>query len=174
MKKIAFLTIIISVLLANNLFGQKLKENEVDEFTNNTVKRTTWESLNQSMKFTAYFRISKINDNYYFDLKLMLGTGPVFSIAKDQELMFKLTGGEVVKLKNLEYAITCRGCGAIGLMGSDAQGIQVSYPINSEEVEKLSEIAIEKLRIYTSDGYVENDLKSKVDNKIKKCLNLVE
>lgn len=173
MKKITFL-IIISVLLANNLFGQKLKENEVDEFTNNVVKRTSWESLNQSMKFTAYFRISKINNSYYFDLKMMLGTGPVFSIAKDQELMFKLAGGEVVNLKNLEYTITCTGCGSVGLMGSDAQGIQVSYPINLEAVEKLSEETIEKFRIYTNDGYVENDLKSKIDSKIKKCLKLVE
>jgi len=173
MKKITFLILILSIFISINSFGQKLKENKTDEFTNNSVKRTSWEMINSNMQFTAYIRISKINESHYFDLKMMMN-GSVFSISEGQKLMFKLSNGEVINLENLKYAVTCTGCGATGLMGSDAQGIQVSYPISVENIEKLKEISIEKFRIYTNDGYVENDMKSKNDKKIKKCLSLVE
>lgn len=171
MKKTALLGLL--VFFGVLTFGQTLEKNEVDEFTNNSVKRTSWETINMTMKFTAYFRISKINDNTYFDLKMMIGTS-VFSINKGQELMIKLSNDNIVKLPNLEYAITCRGCGAKGLSGSEAQGIQVSYPISKEQIEQLKSGTGNKLRIYTNDGYVENDMKAKNYNKIIKALSLVE
>lgn len=154
--------------------GQTLEENKVDEFTNNTVKRTSWEMFNSDFKFTAYFRVSQINDNQYFDLKLMLASGSVFSIGKDQEIMFKLSNDTIIKLPNLEYSVSCRGCGAKGLMGSEAQGIQVSYPISKTQSDLLKSISIAKVRIYTNDGYIEDEMKTKNAVKIKKALALLE
>lgn len=175
MKKQTILTILTVIFLGTTslTFGQTLEENKVDEFTNNTVKRTSWETLNMTMKFTAYFRVSSINDHDYFDLKLMLG-GKVFSIGKDQEIMFKLDNGEFVKLPNLKFTITCTGCGAKGYSGSAAQGIKVSYPIDKEQFEKLKNNTVVKIRIYTNDGYVENDTKEKHAKKIQTALKLVE
>jgi len=69
--------------------SQEVVENEVDEFTGYSIIRTSWEKLNMSMKFTAYFRISKIDEDYTFDLKMMMG-GSVFSIGEGQEIMYKL------------------------------------------------------------------------------------
>lgn len=155
-------------------FGQTLEENKIDDFTKNTVKRTSWETLNMSMKFTAYFRISKINEHTYFDLKMGIGLGEIFSIGKDQEIMFKLANDSIVSLPNLEYALTCKGCGAKGYMGSAAQSIQVSYPINIEQIEFLKKEKALKVRVYTNTGYVEDELKDKNALKIKKALSLVE
>ena len=178
MKQKTAFTILIAILLGTTslTYGQTLEENKVDEFTDNTVKRTSWETLNMTMSFTSYFRISHINDNYYFDLKMMIGGtgGKVFSIAKDQEIMFKLDNGEIVKLPNLEYTITCTGCGAKGLSGSNAQGIKVSYSINKEQFEQLKNNTIIKIRIYTNDGYIEEDTKEKHAKKIPYALKLVE
>lgn len=177
MKKqmiLTFFTVII-VGIGSQTFGQKLEENEVDEFTNNKIKRTSWETLNMTTKFTAYFRISRINSHDYFELKMMFGgyRGKVFSIDKDQEIMFKLNNGEFVKLPNLEYTITCTGCGAKGLSGSSAQGIKVSYLLNKEEFEILKNNKVIKMRIYTNDGYVESEIKEKHVKKIPKALELI-
>ena len=169
--------VLISTLLFGlsfSLAGQVLEENKVDEFTKHSVKRTSWETLNSSMKFNAYFRISKIDDLIYFDLKMSIGVGEVFSIKKDQELMFKLANDSIVSLPNLEYALTCKGCGAKGYMGSAAHGIQVSYPINIKQIDLLKKEKVIKARVYTSTGYVEDELKDKNALKIKKALSLVE
>lgn len=141
-----------------------LEENYIDEFTGNSVKRTSWETLNMTMQFTAYYRISKINDHYYLNLKMMLNK--VFSISKDQEFMFKLDDGTVLKFLNLEYTTTCRGCGAKGFSGSEAQGIEVSYPVKKEQIDILINNRIEKLRIYTNDGYLENEVSEKRSKEI--------
>ncbi|MDJ1505206.1 hypothetical protein [Xanthocytophaga agilis] len=169
------LVILMTVMLGTTslAFSQTLEENKVDEFTNNKVKRTSWEALNMTMKFTTYFRISRINDQDYFDLKMMKGAG-VFSIDKDQEIMFKLSNGEFVKLPNLRYTVTCTGCGAKGLAGSTGQGIEVSYPINKEQFEQLKNNIVVRDRIYTTDGYVEDDTKEKNAKKISEALKLIE
>lgn len=173
MKSILLLTIVVLFGISDQILGQELVKNEVDDFTNNTVKRTSWETINMTLEFAAYFRVSKINDNFYFDLKMMMGTS-VFSIDKGQELMFKLANEEIIKLPNLNYAITCKGCGARGFSGSEAQGIKVSYPITLEQIKKLNENMAVKIRIYTNAGYVENDLKLKYQKKIQKALLLFE
>lgn len=171
-----FLTVIIFGVtsLTFGLHGQSLEENKVDEFTNNAVKRTSWELLCFSMKnnFTSYFRISRINEYNYFDLKLMIGG--IFSIDKDQEIMFKLDNEDIVKLLNLKYEVTCKGCGAIGLSGSNVQGINVSYTLDEEQFEMLKNHEVVKVRIFTNDGYVEGDTKRKHVKKIPKALELVE
>lgn len=173
MKKLFMLTVLIFFGIVIQANGQKLAENKVDDFTNNSVKRTSWETINMDMKFTAYFRLSKINDAMYFDLKMMIGGG-VFAIGEDQELMFKLKDGQIVKLKNLEHTITCRGCGANGLSGSNAHGLKVSYLITAEQAGLLTDSVVEKIRIYTTDGYVEDDLNSKTNSKIQRALALIE
>jgi hypothetical protein len=175
MKKIILLVTLITVIIGNafQLYGQTLEEDKVDEFTNNSIKRTSWETLNMSMDFTAYYRISSINNQKYFDLKLMIGA-KVFSINKDQELMFKLENGEFVKLPNLEYSITCTGCGAIGFSGSQAQGAKIMYPIDDAQFEMLKNNTVVKVRIYTSDGYVEDETKEKYAIKMQKAIKLVE
>jgi hypothetical protein len=169
-KLITLLTLLTLFTVAT--YAQELEENKIDEFTNIKVKRTSWETLNNTMEFTAYFRISRLNDIDYFDLKMM--NAGIFSIGKGQELMFKLSNGEIVKLQNIEYAITCTGCGAIGFGGSAGQGIQVSYLIDKENFEKLKSNSVVKIRIYTNSGYVENDTKEKNAKKIKSALPLVE
>jgi hypothetical protein len=150
-------------------FSQKLEENEVDEFTGNSIKRTSWELLST---FKPYFRISKINNSYTFQIKLMLGN--VFSIDKGEFLMLKLDNDSIVKLPNLEYAITCTGCGAVGYLGSGAQGIHVKYILHEEAREKLKKHLVTKIRIYTSDGYVDYDTKKKNAQKIIKALEIID
>ena len=172
MLKRLFIGIIILIGILHQGLGQKLAENKVDDFTGNSIKRTSWETLNMTMTFTAYFRISRINDNFFFDLKMI--TGSVFSIGKGQKLMFKLSDGEIIELQNFKYAISCIGCGAKGISGSGVQGIRVLYPISSENIKKLKNNLAVKIRVYTNDGYLEIKIKSTKFRKVQKALSLVE
>lgn len=172
MKKKTFLFLLLMTAFAIS-YGQKLEENKVDDFTKSTIKRTSWETLNSTMKFTAFFRVSKINDAEYFDLKLMM-LNKIFSITEGQEIMFKFDDDEILTLKNSKTAVTCTGCGARGFSGSAAPGISVSYQMNKEQKALLATKKITKIRIYTSDGYIENDLKEKFDESIKKSVVLVD
>jgi hypothetical protein len=81
--------------------------------------------------------------------------------------------GDVIKLQNLQDAKTCEGCGAVGFKGSQAPGIEVFYVLDKGQVEKLKAHNIVKVRIYTSEGYLENDIKDKVAQKIIASLNLL-
>jgi hypothetical protein len=173
MKKTTLIILILLTGIITKSFGQKLEESHTDDFTGKTVKRTSWETLSSSMSTmsNAHFRISLVGDFETFDMKLMMNK--VFSIDKDAQLMLKLDDGEVVTLQNLEYQITCKGCGATGFAGSEAEGIEVRYPLSKEQIIILKAHKVVKVRTTTNDGYFDNDIKDKNASKIQACLNLL-
>lgn len=166
-------TILVTIMLGviSQVFSQTLEENKVDELTNTNIQRTSWETLNMTLRFNSYFRISRINEQNYLDLKMMIGKP--FSIKEKDELMFTLSNGEFVKLLNLKDAKTCIGCGAIGFNGSIAAGIEVSYILDKEQFEKLKNNTVVKINVYTSKGYVEEKVKEKNGKKISTALSLL-
>lgn len=171
MKK--YLLLIFAIITSLSLTAQELLENKVDDFTKKSIKRTSWEKLMYGMSGTAFFRISKIDDNYYFDLKLM--NNRIFSIPENAELMFKLENDSIYSISNIKYAITEKGAGAIGFAGSAAYGIQTSYiSKNDWNFSTLKKHIPVKFRIYTSDGYIEEEIKPKFVEKIANCIKLVE
>jgi len=100
------------------------------------------------------------------------GTG-VFSIDKGDLLMLKLENGDIVKLECPEYTVTCAGCGAKGFMGGSAQSINVFYPLYDEDIQMLENSRVEKVRVYTADGHVEDSVKSDGAKKLLKALQLI-
>ena len=158
----------------NFCFAQKLVKNEVDEFTKASIKTTSWETITYSGRFVAYASISKIDETYYLNLRVMLPSSEVFSIDKGDELMIKTATDSIITLYNLKYEISCTGCGAKGLLGSGVPGMEVKYKIPSEIVSFLLNTRINKLRIYTTDGYAEGDIKDKNAETLIKLLKLVK
>lgn len=171
MKKI--LLIAILSCLSYSAFNQKLVEDGVDEFTGDYVKRTSWKTICENMNIVVYFRASKINEDIYLDVKVMKNN-KVFSIGKGDLLMFKLENKEIVELPNLEYALTCIGCGAISISGSQTEGIKTTYYMTREQLNKLKNNKAVKFRIYSSLGYLEDDLKLNNYEKLKEALTLIQ
>jgi len=170
-----FLVLIFLITPITAVFSQKLAENYIDDFTGDKILRTSWEKLIYNNKTVTYFRLVKINDFRFVQLKIMYGNfnRRVFSINKQQESMIKFTNGEIAKLFCTDYTITCTGCGAIGINGSGAQGIKVSYILNNIEYEKFTD-RIEKIRIYTSIGLIDNEIKPKHSKLFINALKLIE
>ena len=167
--------ILLFLFISSFMFAQEIEKNYKDEFTGSQIIKTDWEFLNNASKgFSAKFRISKINENYYLDLKMMIGSSnpKVFSIHEGDKLMFKLSNDEILELLSESSEVTCTGCGSTGLVGSAAQGINISYSITEEQFQQLKSTPVAKLRIYTTDGYVENDVKDKHAKTIQKTFQL--
>ncbi|MDO9154999.1 MAG: hypothetical protein Q7U47_15040 [Paludibacter sp.] len=169
MKKLILMSL---VLLCSTVYAQKIVENEVDDFTKKSIKRTSWEKLFYEMKGTIYFRISKIDSNCYFEIKLM--NGSVFSVDEGPKIMFKLSNDSIYTLNNLKYTITNIGEGSIGLNGSGAQGIFLScVSLTDNKFNDLLDEKVTKIRIYTNSGYLEYDIKPKFAITISNAINLI-
>ncbi len=163
------------LLICSSVSGQKLITNEKDKFTGKQIKRTSWESIGSTGSlggYTFYTQLTKIDTTAYFDLRVMYTGRKLLSVHKDDELMFMLQDSSIVKLKSSEFKISSYGGGATGLSGSQALGMVVSYYINEENLKTLTGNII-KIRWYTTDGYVEHDIKGKNSNKINELVKLI-
>lgn len=152
----------------------------VDELGNDMVKKTSWETLNKSNPkepATVYYRLTYFNNSYYLDVKMLIYAGirlQSFYIDRDEEFIIKLDNGEIITLYCYTRTESCQGCGSTGLLGSSGEGIYVIYPIDESDLEMLKEHKIVKLRIFTSEGYADCDIKGKDSAKFKRAVNLIK
>ncbi|MES2239695.1 MAG: hypothetical protein V4497_05480 [Bacteroidota bacterium] len=175
MKKIISLLLLFVSVYS---FSQSLDEDKIDEFKKVHIKKTSWETLHSFSKgFVANYRIEKIDSSTAIHLKIMAGNGmkpKVFSIPQNSEIIFKLDNEEMVSLFSMSNEITCTGCGAIGINGSAAQGISTRYILDISSINKLLNNKVVKIRIYSNDGYFEDDIKEKRANELIKSIELVQ
>lgn len=156
-------------------FSQTLEENKIDEFTKASVKRTSYEPLIQNGKWYLFFRVSKINGTEYLDMKMIYYKNNKYQIIRQgMQVMVLLQDDSVINLSNIETATSCRGCGARGLSGSGALGIAVNYLVHPDDHRALKSLPIKKIRIYTTDGYIEDEIKDKRSDLLIQLLSLVE
>ncbi len=156
-------------------FGQHLTTNKIDEFTKSAIKETSYESLT-SLTFNSsvlsYFKFVKVDSILY--LKLLFATGTkVFSVRKDGEMMLKLSNDSILIFDNLKYTISCEGCGSKGITGSVYEGVELSFVVNNSQYNQLKNYKVAKLRIYTTNGYVESEVKDKHSETILKAISLI-
>ena len=164
------ITIFLLIYLPSLIAGQSLiKSVKVDEFTGNKVVESKWVSMKGKFgKYNWCFtRLRKIDKTTVLDLKL--ATGKVVSVDSGEKLLFKTSKDTVLKFSNHEYTVSCRGCGAIGLKGGDAQGVYLHIILSPDQLNALQTEKITKLRLYTNDGYMEQDVKEVSANELKLC-----
>ena len=166
--------LVLFIFCSKAFFGQTLVEDQKSESTGDILKKTSWETFNNDMKFTSYFRITRFNDQKYFEVKLMIGKGKDFKINKGDSLMFELSNGEKVFLENTADKETCIGCGSYGVVGKNIAGIHTSYPLSEADAEKMEYYIISQFKIYTSDSYAGKALKKTDFDKIYNALLLVK
>lgn len=169
MKFILFLLI----FLPFSITAQRLVENKVDDFTKKAVKKTSWETICRKGSFWTYAQASKVDSFRYLRFKIM-SNYDVYSVNENDELMLKLDNDSIITLKCLKYTISCRGCGSIGLVGSAAPGIEVIFSLNDPEYETLLHRKVVKMRLYTSKGYMEADMKESLSDVLIKELQLIK
>jgi len=163
------------LFICSNAFAQKLITDKTDEFTGKKVKETSVENLAQPFKMNGFaykFSFKKVNDDLYFNLRIMSLSNSVFAI-KDGEVLMLKTADTVIKLSNIEYVISKKGGAGGGLSSSYSEGVSIYFPLSKESAELIKQKEIIKIRLYTTDGYSEQDVKVVADKRVKESLALV-
>jgi hypothetical protein len=171
MKQI--LLISIYLLINGYCYSQELIKNETDEFTKLQIKETSFEPIVQNFSMSCFLSVKKIDSTYYLQAAITIGPGNIHFIEKDASFYLKLVDDRIVELKNIDYAISCKGCAYTGsFSGSRAEGTTTTYILSDENMKIISSSGIKKIRIYTSKGYVESEIKANRSNVLKNELLL--
>ena len=158
MKNLLLLLVILPCCcMAQSEYSDRLGINETDAVTHKAIKSTFWQvfergSLHKNLN--TFYRISSINGAYYLDLKVIHG-GDIFVVPRNGEFWLLLDDGSIVKLYNTEYKTTSIGDGARRWAGSGAEGVTLSFPITGNDMKKLLHNYVERIRLYTGDGFLE-------------------
>jgi hypothetical protein len=150
-------------------FSQEIAENKTDEFTKKKIIRSGWEKLTFT-KYASYIRLNKINESYFLNLKII--TSSVSSVRENDNISFLFSDGSILDLKNSEYTLSNYGDGAIGINGSQALGLSLVTRLSEDEIQQLKNKTVSKIRVNTSNGYVEDVVKEKHAKVVKKIFDL--
>ncbi len=154
---------------------QYLQEDFTDAATNDTIKRTHWHILERGQverQLNVYFRISSINSAYFLDLKVVQGAR-TFAVAKYAPLQITLENGAELILYNTEYQRSCKGCGARGYKGNDAEGVTLCYPITEHAMALLLDNHAYKLKFTDGNGSYSRIIKENEAQTLMEELDLI-
>ena len=145
------------VSLAQGQFWDRLGLDYVDDSTHDVIKCSYWQVFergNLHRTMNTFYRISSINGKLYLDLKIIQG-GDVFVVPRNGKFQLLLDDDNVVTLYNTEYKTTSKGDGARRWAGSGAEGIFLSFPITLGDAEMMVHNYVDRIRLYTGEGFVE-------------------
>lgn len=161
MKKLILLLAFILPILAN---AMKIETDEIDEFTGERTVITSWESLNAQ---NIHVRFKSRNGKTYLDWKMFFDGAIV--ISKGDEIMFKATDGDISKFESTTTVSGEKGAAATGFIGSGGWGIFAHY---AGPLDWFASHTAKLIRIYTTDGYIDKEVKEKEGRKISALYNL--
>lgn len=168
---VTIFAVILSFFIAH---AQKIDEMKVDEFTRDTIKTTSWEIFYQSFTYCNHFRVVKVNNAKFLELKFLLNNA-IFSVNTKDILYLKLENDSILSFNPMQYVITERGAGAIGINGIGTYGADIKYiPSINKYFDNLKTYNVVKIRFNTSDGYYEFDISKKNSAKIRKALTIID
>ena len=172
MRRLLFVLLVFFPIL---MCAQKIDKNEIDEFTGVKTIYTNWEKFKTGNGLTGkdnlMFRFTSLNGVETFHLKWV--TCEMLSIREGAKLMFKMSDNSIITLTSISYAIAAKGDGVTGLSMSGILGISCIYDGNDIEA-FAKDSYLTKLRIYTTDGYVDIDIKEKDAQKINRAYKLMK
>ena len=172
MRRLLFVLLVFFPVL---MCAQKIDKNEIDEFTGVKTIYTNWEKFKTGNGLTGkdnlMFRFTSLDGLETFHLKWV--TCEMLSIKEGAKLMFKMSDNSIITLTSISYAIAAKGDGVTGLSMSGILGISCIY--GGSDIEAFAkDNYLTKLRIYTTDGYVDIDIKEKDAQKINRAYKLMK
>lgn len=164
MKKI--ILIVVIVFSGMLMQAQKLIVNEIDSFTGNELKETSFAYFPPDFENNIGIAIRQVGIDYY--LKLMLN-GPIVVLEEGSKLMLKIKDGQVVTLYNRQYSEPQNPESTFG-----AKIIYANFVITKNEIELLKASDVDAVRIYFNDlEYLDIQIKEKHKKKLNKMFNLI-
>ncbi len=132
-------------------------ENQVDKFTKEVVKETKLKILYlKGLSESMSIRGRSVGDTKY--LLLEWAYFDVFGISENSELWLLLKNEEVVKIP-AAFGVVADAPSSSDMFSIWKGGIQ--YRISDEQISQVLSSQVTDIRIHTTDGYVDRELKKK-------------
>ncbi len=170
-KSLSLITLFFSIIC----FGQncKYKTNEIDEFTKNKILETKIEVFTVSgmgLGFSTSYTLKKINEKRYLNFKI---TSPsIFTLREGDKIMFKTDSENTIDLIFPNTIIANNVYNSHLKTTTWLENILI--PIDELTYQRLSNEKVLKLRVYTTDGYIDDDINEKRSKKFKELLKCIE
>lgn len=167
MKIFPFLLILM--LLPALSFAQncEFSKNEIDDFTGNKVVVTTSKISTQlGAKADIYFVCKEgYRIRLWLSLTNVFYTSTDIAVKKGEEMFLKLENGEVVKLSALNDYETK----TFNMAGTIIHYVEPEYEISKEDLEKLKNGLLQKVRIVCSGKDLDLTIKPKLAASTKRA-----
>ena len=165
-----FVLLLLSVV-AMSAYGQEIKKNEVDEFTGAQVIETSWEKVVWQMKpdMCMYARFRIVNGREILDIKCMRNNPLV--VTPDDPIMFLDENKASHKFYPTDTFMGGKGQAAVKVMEQSSWGIYIHYKGNFSFLLNSAPL---KLRWYTSEGYIDGEIKKKHQKNLPELYRLAK
>lgn len=149
----------------NDVYSKQSKceyeRNEVDDMTGKHVVRMKERKLYSKLKMhgpeSVKAKVSYIDGSVFLSITSYLQSD-VYSIREGKTVIIKFVDGEILELEN--YNTEVADYKKLGLSGASTQWYASHKIILSDVLmKKLEEKPIQKIRLYSTDGYNEFDIK---------------
>lgn len=161
MKNILIMLLFSSCLIYSQ--DCKYKKNEVDEFTKNKILETNYEWLGEQTGYT----LKKVNESRF--LQVRIESFKMLSIHEGSKLMFLTEKEDPITILFPKFDISKRSDSPL-----KEYYIVESIPLSDDIYERFKNETTTKVRIYTSDGYIEKKIKDKRALKFRELLKCIE
>lgn len=166
MKKLLFLMLLLIPLVS---FGQdcKYEVNRIDDFTNVRVVQTYSAALvsvkeARKTQSSVIFCCLRYDDDCYVQIGL-LTRKPVF-ILEDQKVYFKLSNDSIVTVISPKTNMDTE------LNQYNFYNINHRYYIEKDELLQFKEVGVKKIRVETSEGYLDFNVSKDGQNHMKEFI----
>lgn len=168
MRKLMCICVVVLVSITTS--AQKIEKSILDEFTNKPLIATSWTYIKPKVKFETNYYRSIYGEYFLFDVNDGIihyhqrwGAG-VNGIAKDAQLLFKMTNGSVVTLRATEE---------FQAYGEENENFEAVYIGDFSELGSENNL-IEQVKIATKYGILLLELNEKDAKKIAKAYSLIQ
>ena len=145
------------------------KVNKTDEFTKDIILETKGGRFTASgLFYGSGYSLKKINGIKY--LKFGIAGPSIFTLEKDGEIMFKTDEDKIITLKFTESMVA----DYVTANNITIWGANNHIQLTDDIYERFLNETIVKMRVYTSEGYIDDDIKSKHLKKFKEQLKCIE
>jgi len=153
-------------------YAQKIEKNEIDDFTGERVVYTNWERLHWGVRVLGKQILTRFgfeNGSGVFLLNWVCET--VLAVREDDKILFKLDNGEVHELVSNSYEIAAPGAATVNMLWGSTNSIGLSL-LYKGDLSFFGKGIVTKIRVNTTDGYIDIDLKKKEGEKLRKQYNV--
>ena len=151
----------------------KYSRDEIDEFTKKHILETKPQQLtisNMGLGFSTAITLKKVQDSRFLVLSytspsnIILQRGSKIMLKDDSDFILELIVPELIISKST-YNSTLKGFVHKG---------DVAFALTANEFEDLKSHMINKMRVYTSEGYIDDDISEKRWKKISILLKCID